>query len=65
MRSIQSCGKRTLRGAEGFYKVAHQILHDVEMRAAEKGRLFPGMEGDPKKSSERKENKSRNYHTKL
>ena len=32
------------QGAEGFYKEAHQILHDVEMRAAKKGRLLPGME---------------------
>ncbi len=31
-------------GAEEFYKKAHQILHEVEMRAAEEGRLLPGTE---------------------
>jgi len=31
-------------GAEEFYKEAHQILHEVEMRAAEEGRLLPGTE---------------------
>ncbi len=30
--------------AEEFYKEAHQILHEVEMRAAEEGRLLPGTE---------------------
>ncbi len=29
-------------GAEIFYREAHAILHEVEMRAAEKGRLLPG-----------------------
>jgi phosphoglycolate phosphatase len=31
-------------GAEGFYKESHHILHDVEMKAAEEGRLIPGTE---------------------
>jgi phosphoglycolate phosphatase len=29
-------------GAEAFYQESHQILHEVEMRAAEKGNLIPG-----------------------
>lgn len=29
-------------GAENFYQKAHQILHKIEMEAAEKGRLFWG-----------------------
>jgi phosphoglycolate phosphatase len=28
--------------AEAFYQESHQILHEVEMRAAEKGNLIPG-----------------------
>jgi phosphoglycolate phosphatase len=31
-------------GAEEFYQEAHRILHGVEMRAAEEGRLIPGAE---------------------
>jgi phosphoglycolate phosphatase len=34
--------KRNPSGAENFYQEAHQILHKIEMEAAEKGRLFPG-----------------------
>jgi phosphoglycolate phosphatase len=30
--------------AEKFYQKAHQILYEVELRAAEKGRLIPGVE---------------------
>lgn len=30
--------------AEKFYQEAHQILHEVEMKAAEQGRLIPGAE---------------------
>lgn len=30
--------------AEEFYQEAHQILHEIELRAAEKGRLIPGVE---------------------
>ncbi len=29
-------------GAEEFYERAHQILHEVELKAAEEGRLIPG-----------------------
>jgi phosphoglycolate phosphatase len=29
-------------GAEIFYQESHDILHEVEMKAAEKGRLIPG-----------------------
>ena len=31
--------------AETFYQESHDILHEVEMKAAEKGRLIPGAEG--------------------
>jgi phosphoglycolate phosphatase len=31
-------------GAEAFQKTAHQILHEVELRAAKVGRLIPGAE---------------------
>jgi phosphoglycolate phosphatase len=31
-------------GAEKFYQKAHQILYEVELRAAGKGRLIPGVE---------------------
>ncbi len=31
-------------GAETFYRESHDILHEVEMKAAEKGRLIPGTE---------------------
>ena len=31
-------------GAEDFYQKAHQILHEIEMKAAEKGSLIPGTE---------------------
>jgi phosphoglycolate phosphatase len=30
--------------AEAFYQESHQILHEVEMRAAEDGKLIPGIE---------------------
>lgn len=30
--------------AEAFYQESHHILHEVEMRAAEKGKLIPGTE---------------------
>jgi phosphoglycolate phosphatase len=32
-------------GAETFYRESHLILHQVEMKAAEEGRLIPGTEG--------------------
>ena len=36
---------RNPSGAETFYRESHLILHQVEMKAAEKGRLIPGTEG--------------------
>ena len=36
--------KKNPSGAEAFYQESHRILHEVEMRAAEKGRLIPGTE---------------------
>ncbi len=41
---FQMIWKKDPSGADEFYKEAHQILHEVEMRAAEEGRLLPGME---------------------
>jgi phosphoglycolate phosphatase len=34
--------KKNPAGAETFYQESHDILHEVEMKAAEKGRLIPG-----------------------
>ena len=50
----QMLWKKNPRGAGGFYKEAHRILHDVEMRAAEKGRLLPGMEETLKNLGEKR-----------
>jgi phosphoglycolate phosphatase len=36
-------------GAEDFYQKAHQILHKIEMKAAENGSLIPGAERALKK----------------
>ncbi len=36
--------KKNPSGAEIFYQESHDILHEVEMKAAEKGRLIPGAE---------------------
>jgi len=36
-------------GAERFYQESHHILHEVEMKAAEEGRLIPGTEATLKK----------------
>jgi len=36
--------KKSLSSAEAFYRQSHRILHEVEMEAAEKGRLIPGTE---------------------
>jgi phosphoglycolate phosphatase len=36
--------KKNPSGAEDFYQKAHQILHEIEMKAAEKGGLIPGAE---------------------
>jgi phosphoglycolate phosphatase len=40
-------------GAETFYQESHDILHEVEMRAAEKGRLIPGAAGTLKRLREK------------
>ncbi len=37
--------KKNPAGAETFYRESHDILHEVEMESAEKGRLIPGAEG--------------------
>jgi phosphoglycolate phosphatase len=42
--ACQMLEKKNPSSAEEFYQKAHQILHGVEMMAAEKGRLIPGME---------------------
>ena len=36
--------KKSPSAAETFYRQSHHILHEVEMEAAEKGRLIPGTE---------------------
>jgi len=36
--------KKNPSGAEAFYQESHRILHEVEMKAAEEGRLIPGTE---------------------
>ena len=36
-------------GAEKFYRESHTILHEVEMKAAEEGRLIPGTKAALKK----------------
>jgi phosphoglycolate phosphatase len=41
--ACQILEKRSPSSVEEFYQKAHQILHQVEMMAAEKGRLIPGM----------------------
>jgi phosphoglycolate phosphatase len=35
--------------AEAFYQESHQILHEVEMKAAEEGKLIPGTEATLRK----------------
>jgi len=45
--------KKNPSGAEAFYQESHQILHGVEMRAAEKGRLIPGTEATLKSLMEK------------
>jgi phosphoglycolate phosphatase len=44
--------KKDPSGAETFYQESHDILHEVEMKAAEKGRLIPGAEGTLRKLRE-------------
>ena len=36
--------KENPSGAEAFYQESHRILHEIEMKAAEAGRLIPGTE---------------------
>lgn len=36
--------KKNPSNAEDFYRKGHQILHEIEMKAAEKGSLIPGTE---------------------
>ena len=45
--------KKNPSAAETFYQESHDILHEVEMRAAEKGRLIPGAEGTLKRLREK------------
>jgi phosphoglycolate phosphatase len=40
-------------GAETFYQESHHILHEVEMRAADKGKLIPGAEATLKSLREK------------
>jgi phosphoglycolate phosphatase len=38
----QSLREKNPSGAETFFQESHRILHEVEMKAAEEGRLIPG-----------------------
>lgn len=40
----QFLSKKNPSGADDFYQRAHQILHEIEMKAAEVGSLIPGAE---------------------
>ena len=46
--------KKNPSGAEEFYKEAHRILCEIELRAAEEGRLIPEVEGTLKFLREKK-----------
>jgi phosphoglycolate phosphatase len=41
---VQILSQKNTSTAETFYQEAHQILHEVELRAAEEGKLLPGVE---------------------
>ena len=41
---VQILNQKHSSAAEEFYQEAHQILHKIELEAAEKGRLLPGVE---------------------
>ena len=41
---VQILSQKNPAAAETFYQEAHQILHEVELRAAEEGKLLPGVE---------------------
>jgi phosphoglycolate phosphatase len=49
----QILSKEDPSSAEDFYQKAHQILHEIEIRAAEKGNLIPGVEGTLKSLREK------------
>jgi len=38
----QTLWEKNPSGAEAFYQGAHEILHEIEMKAAEAGKLIPG-----------------------
>jgi len=42
--------KKKPSSAETFYQESHDILHEVEMKAAEEGRLIPGAAGTLKRT---------------
>jgi phosphoglycolate phosphatase len=41
---VQILNQKNPAAAETFYQEAHQILHEVELKAAEEGKLLPGVE---------------------
>jgi phosphoglycolate phosphatase len=41
---VQILNQKNTSAAETFYQEAHQILHEVELKAAEEGKLLPGVE---------------------
>lgn len=41
---VQILSQKNPAAAETFYQEAHQILHEVELKAAEEGKLLPGAE---------------------
>jgi phosphoglycolate phosphatase len=41
---VQILNPKNPAAAETFYQEAHQILHEVELKAAEEGKLLPGVE---------------------
>jgi phosphoglycolate phosphatase len=45
--------KKKPSSAETFYQESHDILHEVEMKAAEEGRLIPGAAGTLKRLREK------------
>ena len=41
---VQILNQKNFSAAEEFYQEAHQILHEIELKAAEGGKLLPGVE---------------------
>jgi phosphoglycolate phosphatase len=41
---VQLLDEKNADAAETFYQEAHQIIHEVELKAAEEGNLLPGVE---------------------